>query len=212
MLQLPEQLTPRELQEVATVVRSVGSIQRVFIFNRPRLLVIRGTEEEIASGEWVAARLTAPTTSREQDYALASHPGERLRVIFLKRDTPKQDLFELALTIRALGDVVALFTCDAAKAVVMRVTGRQAALASWLTTHLTEQRTTDSFVYGEDAVRVFYLPEPDSPVAIQETAKQIRSAIGIKRLSVYNAGRAMALRAAPTQISQVEQLLKERYP
>ena len=49
--------TVQDFQEVATLVRTIGEIRRVFTYNSPRALVVRGTASQTALADWLVANL-----------------------------------------------------------------------------------------------------------------------------------------------------------
>jgi hypothetical protein len=213
-LPLPDSISVQDLQEEATAIRSIAAIRRIFTYNTPRVLAIRGTAEQIAIAEWMAARLMEPST-HGHDYKVAGNENDRIRVMFMNRETTPQDLQELAVLIRSLGDIRAVFTCNTPKAIMLRGTADQAGLAAWLFGEIAKTARGDAkreyrMAEGGEVARVFYLAKSESPASVQETAVQVRTAAQIRRLFIYNSARALAMRATPIQLDQVEQLLKER--
>jgi general secretion pathway protein D len=52
--------TPQELQEIATILRSVTDIRRVFTFNTHNVLMVRGTVDQVALAEKLVADIDKP--------------------------------------------------------------------------------------------------------------------------------------------------------
>src|SRR5207249_8122781 len=105
---------------------------------------------------------------------------------------------------------------SASKAMVLRGTADQMAVADWLFNDLDKQsRSPGMHEYrlpgsGDDVVRVFYLTHAGTPQQLQEIATQVRSMAEIRRLFIYNAPRAMALRGTASQIALADRLIQER--
>src|SRR5687767_1271260 len=53
-------LSPQGLQEIVNAVRSVTEIQRVIVFNRTKVFVMRGTSAQISNAEWMIEALDKP--------------------------------------------------------------------------------------------------------------------------------------------------------
>jgi hypothetical protein len=50
----------QHVQEIATVVRSVGDIRWLFIYPPPKVMAVRGTAGQIAMAEWLINELDKP--------------------------------------------------------------------------------------------------------------------------------------------------------
>jgi hypothetical protein len=59
-------------------------------------------------------------------------------------------------------------------------------------------------------VRVFFLTRAESQQRLQEIATEVRSTTEVKRIFIYNAPRAMALRGTAAQIALADRLITER--
>jgi hypothetical protein len=62
---LAQSSVPHELQELATVIRSLGDIRWTFTYNRPMAIVIRGTRAQLALTEWLVKELDRPENRQE---------------------------------------------------------------------------------------------------------------------------------------------------
>ncbi len=59
-------------------------------------------------------------------------------------------------------------------------------------------------------VRVFYLTHTGTPQRLQEIATEVRSMAQIRRLFIYNAPRALAMRDTAGQVALADRLIQER--
>jgi hypothetical protein len=130
------------LQQVATAMRSIGEIRRMYAYNRPRLLAVRGTAEQIAMAEWLASELNQPTpdlaaveqsrASAKHEYPLAGSAGV-VRIFYLPNAATGQDLQQAAKLISSATSV-RVFAYNMGRALVARGAIEQMAVAEriWL--------------------------------------------------------------------------------
>ena len=121
----------QELQEAATVVRSIGEIQRLIVDNETKSVFVRGSQEQIDLADWIFKQLaSAPieAATRESKYG-----GEVVKVYFLKRDAATvHQLQETAVKVRRDTQIRRMFTYNASRAIFVRCTAEQAAQADAL--------------------------------------------------------------------------------
>jgi len=209
----------RDFQEVATLVRSIAAVRRMFTYNEPRALAMRGTADQAALAEWLVNTLDTPQpngASAKLEYKMPGGSDDVVRVFYLAHTDTVQNLQEVATLVRSTVDIRYLFTYNANNAVAMRGTSDQAALAEWLVGEL-DKPVKDSAVHeyrmsgtAEDVVRVFYLPHSGTVQHFQEIATSIRTTTQIRRAFTYNAPRALTLRGTADQIAQANHLIQER--
>jgi hypothetical protein len=215
--------TPQELQEIVTTVRSVADIPRVFIYNALNAVAVRGTGQQVSLAAWLVDQLNQPANvaaPAPHEYKL---PGDDVaRVFELTYPQTRQQLQEIVTLIRSIGDIQRLFLCNERRAVALRGTVEQVALAAWLVSELdkpvdSQARTQDYSQTHEyrlpnspdNLVRVFYLDSSQSAQDRQKLATQVRVTSGIMRLFVYNALGALAARGTDTQVATAEKVIEE---
>ncbi len=217
----------QSLQEITTVIRSTADIRHAYLDAAQRSLTVRGTAGQIAIVEWLFYELDKPPVGHQgqkavmREYRVAGGSDDVVRVFYLAHTRAAQDLQEVATLIRSIGDIPRLFTYNAPKAVTLRGTTEQMALAEWLINELDrpaavtpQSRDSASHEYllsggSENVVRLFYLAPAAAPKRFQEIAAAVRSGTGIRRLFAYNALRALALRGTAEQISLADRLIRE---
>ena len=73
--------TVQETQEVATLIRTIGEIRQVAVYQPQGALIIRGTAEQLAMVDWMSAQLANHKSGQPSDgtdFKLAgAAPGER---------------------------------------------------------------------------------------------------------------------------------------
>jgi hypothetical protein len=215
--------TVQELQQIVTTVRSVADIPRVFIYNALNAVAVRGTNQQVSLAAWLVDQLNQPANvaaPAPHEYKL---PGDDVaRVFELTYPQTRQQLQEIVTLIRSIGDIQRLFLCNERRAVALRGTVEQVALAAWLVSELdkpvdSQARTQDYSQPHEyrlpnspdNLVRVFYLDSSQSAQDRQKLATQVRVTSGIMRLFVYNALGALAARGTDTQVATAEKVIEE---
>ncbi len=227
--------TVQDLTEIATLVRSMVDIRRVFAYTVPRAVTMRGTPAQIAMAEWLVNELDKPgnrqplpqqlQTPGTLEYRSPSGSDDVARVFYLTNAETVQELQELTTLIRALTDVRRVFRYAGPRAVTMRATASEIAMAEWLVNELDkptnrqplaqqnpalathEYRTPGS---SDDVVRVLYLTPGETAQDLQETVILIRRMAEVRRIFTYTAPRAVVLRGTAHQIALAERLFKER--
>ena len=218
---------PQEFQEVITAVRTVADIRRVFTYNAPMAVVMRGTDDQIALAEWLVNEMDQPSSAHTpavHQHRMTSgftHDESDVRVFYLAHTASVQDFQEVATAVRMIADIRRVFTYNAPRALVVRSTPDAIALAAWLVDQLDtlnsgqprQASPTYSYQtpYGNDgsAIRVFFLNHAGSLDDFQKAAVQVRSTAQIRRVLTYNAPRALVLRGSTDQLTVAEQLVKD---
>lgn len=126
--------TALDLQEVATLVRSMGDIRRLFTYTAPRALVSRGTAGQIALAEWLITELDRRPSeiSVTHEYRLPGSGDDVVRVFYLMHPATPQRLQEIAVQVRTTAAIRRLFTYNAPRAMALRGTADQMTLADRL--------------------------------------------------------------------------------
>ena len=214
---------PQELQEIVTCVRSVADIQRVFVYNPMRAAVVRGTNQQISLAAWMVDQLNQPANVAAPSPHEYQLPGDDVAQVFELRypQTPQQ-LQEIVVLIRAVGDIQRLFIYNDRRALIVRARAERVALAAWLVSELDkpvdgqaaahDSTATHEFRLSDDPanlVRVFYLPGSLSAADRQKVVQQVRANSGIRRLFLYNALGALAVRGTAGQVATAEKAIEE---
>jgi hypothetical protein len=224
---LPNTATVQAFQEIATTIRTIAEIRRVFTYNTPRALAVRGTADQIAAAAFMIGELDQPAGAKRTDSRVfqmidtSKYPATGVQVFYLPYAATVQQFQEVATLIRTIGEIRRVFTYNAPRAVVVRGDVDQIALADWLIKELGKQVAADTvssatYTYpdiyhdGENLVRVFYVKGVPTVAAFQQLATQIRTTVKIRRVFTYNATLALALRGTAAQLALAEQMLNDR--
>lgn len=215
----------QDLQEVATLVRSIAEMRRPFIYNKPHAVVFRGSADQVAMAEWLLNDLEMATnvsSSIKHKYLMAAGGSSDnvVRVFYLTHAETSQNLQEAAVVVRGIGDIRRVFTYNAPKAIAVRGTVEQTGLAEWLINELDGPADADNknkreyTVPGpgdpDNVVRVFSLTHAPTVQRLQEVATQVRTQTQVRRIFTYGAPKMMALRGTPGQVEQANQIIRER--
>jgi len=214
---------PQELQEIATTLRSVADIRRLFVYNALRAVAARGTNQQMSLAAWMVDQLNLPPKAAAPSPHEYTLPGDDVaRVFELTYPETPQQLQEIVTLIRSIGDIQRLFIYNDRRAVILRATAERVALAAWLVSELDKPVDGQAAAHDSTApheyrlsddpanlVRVFYLPSSQSAEDRQKMVAQVRANSGIRRLFVYNALGAMAVRGTVGQVATAEKVLEE---
>lgn len=216
--------TPQQLQELATCIRATTEVRRLFTYNAPRVIVVRGTEEQVAVTEWLLQRLDKPAVTAGSSIArerpMTDRNGEgHLRVFFLAHATSPQSHQELATCVRAITDTRRLFTNTKHVAIVTRGTAGQMQAVEWLIREMDRppakspaaHAPSKEFLMQEDAkegvVRVFYTHKTLSVDGMNSLATDVRKQTSVRRIFTYGGSRAIAVRGTASQIARAGEII-----
>ena len=218
--------TVQSFQEIATAVRSVADIRRMFTYNEPRAIVVRGTSDQIALAEFLFGEIDKPaiglaSSPQSRRSAIYTYRPDRqegvLQVFYLANTKTVADFQEIAVVIRTVTRVRRLFTYNAPRAVIVRGTTDQIALADWLFNELSQpanQQDTGPHEYrlaaASDEVVGVFRPHAESAQRLQEITMQVRSATNDPDTLPYTAPRAIVVRGTAAQIARAGLVLKEQ--
>src|SRR5262249_4871799 len=111
----------QNLQEVATLVRAIGDIRRLFIYNTQKAVALRAPAPQIALAQWLFDQFNSLERQNSPlEYKLADGPENLVRVFYLTHADTPQRLQEIAVQVRTTTSVRRLFTYNAPKAMALR--------------------------------------------------------------------------------------------
>jgi hypothetical protein len=208
----------KEFQEIATVARTIADIRRVFTYNAPLAMVLRGTADQIALATWVVSEMDKPLEaplrhSAVDEYRVPPSSDDVTRVFTLAHAETIQDFQEVATLIRTMADIRRVFTYNELRAITLRGTPDQIAMAEWLFDVIdrpANAQSTGEFRVpkaSDDVVRVYYLTNTRTVQDFQQAATEIRTATNIRRVFTYNSRRALALRGTTDQLARAERMI-----
>jgi hypothetical protein len=126
--------TTQGLQEIATDVRAIGDIRRLFTRSEPAALIVRGTASQLALAAWLVAELDQPAnqpprTPAPHEYRPSGTADDVVRVFYLRHTESPQRLQQIAVDVRSATAVRRIFTYNGPRAMTLRGTAAQIAMA-----------------------------------------------------------------------------------
>jgi hypothetical protein len=212
----------QDFQEVATTIRTIAEIRRVFTYTTPRALALRGTADQIAAAEFLVRELDQPAAAKRTDSRqyqmidLANHGETAVRVFYLPYTSTIQQFQEAATLVRTISEIRRVFTYNAPKALIVRGTSDQVALTAWMVNELGwpyPGAVSQTYKYpgndrnGENLVRVFHVINVPTVAAFQQLATQVRTTTQMRRVFTRSEPMALAVRGNEAQLTMVEQML-----
>ena len=218
--------TPPALQEVLNSVRAIADIQRAYPYFSLRAIAARGTPDQVALTDWIVGELDGPAkpgTPVSRPYTdPGSHRNDIAQVFFLANTQTPQAIQEIINSTRSISDLQRVFPYNQERALAMRGSADQIALANWLLQALDRSATQTSAdsspheyqvpatIYrGTNVARVFYLGGDLQPQALQELVNAVRTATSIQRAYPVHQVHAMTIVGTGDQIARAEQIVKE---
>jgi hypothetical protein len=213
--------TPEELQELAATVRGVADLQRAFAYGPRKAVALRGTGQKMSLAAWLFDQLDQPangTAPPPHEYKVSVDDVTRVFELIHPQD-PRQ-VQEMAALIRTLAEIPRFFIYNKRRALALRSTADRVALAAWLVTEL--DRPAGALAAAQDSakpheyrlpddpanvVRVFYLPISQSADDRRKVALEVRASARVRRLHIYNALGALALRGTEGQVAAAEKVI-----
>ena len=121
--------TTQDFQEIATLVRTISNITRVFTYNAPKALVARGTAAQIQLAEWLVKELEQPAASSTHEFRVQGNNADLVSVMFLPHTASVEAFQKSAVQIRTATQITRMFTCNGPRALAARGTPDQIAMA-----------------------------------------------------------------------------------
>jgi hypothetical protein len=224
---LPHAETVRDFMEEITMIRSITDTRWAFSYVTPRAFVVRAKLGQLEMTEWLVRQFDQPADgpSGSREYRVRGAADDLVHVYFVKNVESAQNLEELVVLVRSVGNIHRLFrTARQPMAVAMRGTAEELGLADWLLQKLDlptsgsaghvqgqDESAREFYMPGTgDTVRVFYLRDA-TVQAFQNVASDVRSVAGVSKVFTYNALGALAVRGTADQIAAARNLVDERF-
>jgi hypothetical protein len=209
--------TVQEQQEIATLIRTIGEVKQVWVYQPQKALIMRGTAEQLAMAEWISAALDRHKQGQSPqtpEFKLASGTDNIVRMYWASTPSTTQAFQEMATAMRTVSEIRRVFTYNEQKAIAVRGTAEQLDLAAWLITELDQPAHLVSPPYTIadnplNLVRVFFLnPSATSSAAeFQKTALEVRTGGNIRQIFTYTPTFAIVVRGAENQMEVAGRLL-----
>jgi hypothetical protein len=131
--------TPRELQELAVALRSIYGVFRLFTYSVTGAIALRGTADQIAVAEWLFNDLDKRSQiPGMHELRLPGGGDDLVRVFYLANSGAGRDVEGVATAVRSKSGIRGLLAYTGTRAVVVRGTAGQIALAGRLINELDQ--------------------------------------------------------------------------
>jgi type II secretory pathway component GspD/PulD (secretin) len=218
---LPHTANVQDFQAVVTTIRSITDVRRFFTYNARRAAVVRGTQTQMGMTEWLVQQLDQPTSAQSApaEYRVPGTGDDVVHVYYAKHVDTQQSLQEMASVVRSIGNIRRLFATLNPRAVALRGTSDEMALADFLFQQLDQPTSGPSQSgaaaeylmsgSGGNVVQVFHLNSVTIQ-GFQSLATEVRAMANAPQVIPYNARGALALRGTADQIAAAKGLIDER--
>jgi len=133
--------SPLQMQELLTVVRTVGLVQKIFSYSSGHALVLRAGDTDLQRAEWLIQQLDLPAGHPAGTGTFTAPTGDDLTRIFSVPNANPQWMQGALNSIRSELNIKKTFSTTTPANVIVRGTADQvAAAAAWMASHnaLTE--------------------------------------------------------------------------
>jgi type II secretory pathway component GspD/PulD (secretin) len=195
------------LQEIAAMLRTVGSIKQLSADANASTVTVQGTSDELSMTAWIVHELDRPNAQ--------SVPGSPQQYLVAGQS---DDVIQEALTIlRTVADVQKVFNYTALSDLVVRGPAAQIAVSEYLINSIdvVKGSVTAGAEYqylvpgqGSQVARVFYLAHASTPQAVQEILTVLRTVADIQKVFNFTPLNALAIRGTANDIAACDWLIQ----
>ena len=216
-------------QEIVSAIRGLTDIPQASYDDMRKAVTLRGTSDQIAMAEWLFHNLSgsviwmsATPLPIGPEYKVGGAADDVVRMFYPENIDKNPNLQELVNVLRTVGGFQRMFACEP-RAVAMRGTAGQVALAGWLVNALDkpagwqpqESQNPAWYEYWNSpppydklySVRVFYTAHTETQQDLQQIVNLVRTLADLQRLFAFSADKALVFRGTPGQTALAEWLL-----
>jgi hypothetical protein len=216
----------QDISELATMIHMVTGMEATGDPDA-KTLALHGSPEQIGIAEWLFRELDRSQMPAPDDRDLAAREfhiqggGENtVRLFYLRNTEDFKECYWIATIVRTTTDMLRVGTYGGRRAIALRGTPDQVALAVWTVDELDrpagQEPTSREYRMpstadprGETAVRIFHTANAATIQDFQEIATAVRNIADIRRVSTYNPSKVFIARASPEQIVLADWVLQQ---
>ncbi len=210
--------TIQQFQEIATAIRTVAEIRRVFTYNAQKAIIARGSPDQMGFFDWLLPQMDRPVDAKPQhsisgQYTIPDpHDEGTSRIFYVGYAPAVKDFQALATSLRSIAGIRRVFTYNATQAIVLRGTESQLTMAEWLFNVLDQPGNIPvsgsfSATGPDDVVRVFDLSQAKASQSLPDAIAQIRGSSKYQYALSYGSQSIMVLRGTAAQMAAAEHLV-----
>jgi type II secretory pathway component GspD/PulD (secretin) len=127
--------TQQNLEEVMTLIRTMGNTRRLFPYPSRRALTVRGTAAQISLAAWLVNELDKPARAQSSaptgpvEYLMPGESDGVVRLFYFPNSLTPQELNDIMVAVHSATNARSLFPMSAQKVLVVRGTASQIAIA-----------------------------------------------------------------------------------
>lgn len=219
--------TPRALQELATVLRTVGDIGNLSVEGAASTVSVSATPADIALAEWLIHEMDqpgdAPPSVRQiretavHEFSVPGTKDDMVRMFYLSHMDSTRSMQELLTVLRTVGQVQKVFNYTALTSLAVRGTSDKIAWVAWAIHELdgapgTQTAGTHEFRSPDKWVpvsRIFYLNN-HTDRDMQQTLTALRTKIPIRYVFNFTQLGALVVGGSSEDIERAAQLIQQR--
>jgi hypothetical protein len=124
-------------EHAANLIRTLADVQRIGWYYPRNAIVLRGTPAQVALTEWIFAevdKIVTPPVARTEAHEQPGSGGavDAVRIFFFAHNESNRELDEIVNMIRSMTEVPRICSYPPRRAIALRGTPAQTALAEWL--------------------------------------------------------------------------------
>ena len=215
-------LTPRDLNEAATVVKSVAEVPQVSIDASTGTLTFTGSAENVDFAQWALSTIDKSYDGSSTNQAYTLPTGETARVNFLVYQRTPQNVQELLTILRTVADVQHVFNLTSNSAIVLRGPVWSIDFAEWIIGQIDQPNpakpdtTEREFnVGGPDfrglghSARLNFLANMTSIRQTSELLTVLRTVGEVQKIFTFTSTHALVLRAGDSDLQRAEWIIRQ---
>ncbi|HEY6330853.1 MAG TPA: hypothetical protein VI756_16095, partial [Blastocatellia bacterium] len=210
--------TIQQFQEIATAIRTIADIRRVYTYNLQKAIVTRGSSDQMSFVDWLLPLMDRPVDAKPQhsisgQYTFPDpHDDGTSRIFYVGYAATIQDFQSLATSLRTIAQIRRVYTYNAARAIALRGTESELSMAESLFNILDQPGSgpvsgSFSATGPDDVVRVFDLSQAKAGQDLPNVVSQIRSSTRNQYALSFGSRSIMVLRGTAAQIAAAEYLV-----
>jgi hypothetical protein len=201
------------LNEVATIIRTVGNIKQINADHATDDVTVTGTTDDLAFAEWLVKQVDTDKPA-PAEFAM---PGadDIVHTVYLANSS-QAGLNEVVTTLRVLLNIQRIFTYSSLHAMVFRTTAEQAQAAQWVVSQVdlapddaTRWQPHQYAMPDGTVMRVMYLIHQTQPAGLNEMVSVLRTVGDIKAIFTRSLPQGIAFRATPAQAQMADWLFQQ---
>ena len=219
--------TPQAIQEILTVLRTVGDIQKIYNDTGLSDLVVHGTANELALTHFILDSLdVAPGTvtvaaTPEFHYAVTGLPNDIVRVFYLSHTATPQQMQEILTTLRTVISIQKVFNYTPLNALTIRARASDLAASEFIIHSLdlpadaknlpngTVEFNIPANISGGNVIGVYY-PANITDKKLVASVTLLRDSLQMTYTFMKTSPATLIFRGTADQVAKAEQLIKQK--